>query len=159
MIKVTNDPMPRLVVVWKGVTVFNSNLPSGTMPLPAGSRIILAGRTGTGNQNVHADNINLFTSQTIVSASGQTNGFQFTLADYSGCGMFDRVTRVLLDTNSPGGGTNVTPYTAITYVTNSQVQYIYGNYTQPSGFPGGAIHSLTIVWTMAPHALHISQVP
>src|SRR2546423_1404715 len=84
MVRLTNNPPPtpctpptfNLTVTWKGVTVINTNLANFS---PYNGRLVMAGRCGGNNQNVHADNIPVFTKPVsrvfFGSFSWLLNGF------------------------------------------------------------------------------------
>jgi hypothetical protein len=146
-VRLTNNPPAtactpptfNLLVTWKGVTVINTNLANFS---PYNGRLILAGRTGGNNQNVHADNIRLFTrpvtSVFLGSINGLLNGFTFTLNDNSvGGSTFSGLVQVLLDTTN-----NVTAQTTVNYTAPTA----QGTYQQAARFTPGSTHTAQICW-------------
>ena len=139
MVRLTNDPNPRLTVTWKGVTLVNTNLTTfGT----AVGRLVLAGRTGGNNENTHADNITVNTTastnvflQSIVG-TGTGNGFIFTLQDNPPATLAS-ILNVVMDT------TNVTPYISTSYA----APITTGVYTQAVRLAQGTFHTVTVTWT------------
>jgi hypothetical protein len=149
LVRLTNNPVPNpctpptfnLLVTWKGVTVINTNLSSFS---PYNGRLVLAGRCGGNNQNVHADNIALFTkpvtSVFLGSINGLLNGFTFTLNDNTtppANSTFNSVVQVLLDATN-----NVTGSTVVNYTAPNAV----GTYTQVARFAPGSTHTAQVCW-------------
>jgi len=147
MVRLTNNPVAtpctpptfNLTVTWKGVAVINTNLASFS---PYNGRLVLAGRCGGNNQNVHADNIRLFTrplsSVYLGSINGLLNGFTFTLNDNPvGGSTFGGIVQVLLDNTN-----NVTAQTTVNY----NAPTTQGIFTQAARFAPGSTHSAQICW-------------
>jgi len=147
MVRLTNNPPANpcnpatfnLLVTWKGVTVINTNLASFS---PYSGRLILAGRTGGNDQNVHADNIRLFTRPLtgvfLGGINALLNGFTFTLNDNAADNStFAGIVQVLLDVTN-----NVTAQTTITYTAPTAV----GIFTQNARFAPGSTHQAQVCW-------------
>jgi hypothetical protein len=136
MVRLTNDPNPRLTVTWKGITVLNTNLPSFSATV---GRLVLAGRCGGSTQNAHADNIVVDTTPTTGSyvSSYQADYTSFTvfLSD-SAASVIQSLDSVILD------GTNVTGSSVFTE--GHPISTV--KYSQANRFPSGSSHIVNLTW-------------
>lgn len=129
---VTNN----LTVSWKGVTVVNTNL---AVFSPTVGRLVLAGRCGGNNQNVHIDNLvvdtTVSTNAYLVDVQGGLTSFTFHLSD-NGASTVTSVSSVLLD------GTDVTAQTPTTY----SAPITTGAYSQAARFAPGSVHTVSVTF-------------
>ena len=136
MVRLTNNPNPNLTVTWKGVQVVNTNL---NVFAASVGRLVLAGRCGGNNQNVHVDNIVVSTTPTtntfLAGIQGLLNGFILTVSD-NGPAIVQRYDKILLD------GSDVTAQT----VTNYSAPYLTGTYQQATRFAANSFHTVTATW-------------
>jgi PA domain len=140
MVRLTNDPNPRLTVTYKGVQVINTNL---TVFAASVGRLVMAGRAGGNNENTHVDNIVLntvpATNAYIASIQSFLNGFILGVSDVAASTLQPPghgITQILLD------GVDVTSQTTQAY-TNPVT---YATYTQPTRFAPNSFHIVTATW-------------
>lgn len=136
MVRLTNNPNPNLTVIWKGVQVVNTNL---NVFAASVGRLVLAGRCGANNQNVHVDNIVVSTTPTtntfLAGIQGLLNGFVLTVSD-NGPAIVQRYDKILLD------GSDVTAQTVSSY----SAPYLTGTYQQATRFAANSFHTVTATW-------------
>lgn len=130
----------KVTVIWKGVKILdNYQLTSYS---PHRGRLILAGRAGGLNQNVHFDNITLTTTPAIeatfegLAVNSNVKGWTFTLKD-TDASKVSGITQVLWN------GADVT--SSVTTSRNGDL--FLGTYTQAALLPLGSTNHVEVTFT------------
>ncbi|HOX04642.1 MAG TPA: PA14 domain-containing protein [Candidatus Paceibacterota bacterium] len=130
----------KVTVIWKGVKILDNY--QLTSYFPHRGRLILAGRAGGLNQNVHFDNITLTTTPAIeatfegLAVNSNLKGWTFTLKD-TGESKVSGIAKVIWN------GADVT--SSITTTRNGDL--FLGTYTQAALLPPGSTNHVEVTFT------------